>query len=40
MDPRSGDFALVNGRDFRLEPLDAEWVLDRFPPSLESASAA
>jgi hypothetical protein len=31
MDPRRGDFALVNGRDYRLEPLDAEWVLQRFP---------
>ena len=32
MDPRRGDFALVNGRDYRLEPLDARWVLERFPP--------
>lgn len=31
MDPRRGDYALVNGRDYRLEPLDAHWVLDRFP---------
>jgi hypothetical protein len=31
MDPRTGDFALVNGRDYRLSPLDAEWVLERFP---------
>jgi hypothetical protein len=31
MDPRRGDFALVNGRDYRLEPLDAAWVLERFP---------
>jgi hypothetical protein len=31
MDPRRGDFALVNGHDYRLEPLDAEWVLERFP---------
>jgi hypothetical protein len=30
MDPRRGDFALVNGRDYRLRPLDAEWVLERF----------
>jgi hypothetical protein len=26
MDPRRGDYALVNGRDYRLEPLDARWV--------------
>jgi hypothetical protein len=34
MDPRTGDFALVNGRDYRLSPLGAEWVLERFPPVL------
>ena len=32
MDPKTGDYALVNGRDYRLEPLDAAWVLERFPP--------
>jgi hypothetical protein len=37
MDPRRGDFALVNGRDYRLEPLDARWVLERFAPSLPAA---
>lgn len=31
MDPRTGDYALVNGRDYRLDPLDADWVLERFP---------
>ena len=31
MDPRRGDFALVNGRDYRRAPLDAGWVLARFP---------
>ena len=36
MDPRRGDYALVNGRDYRLEPLDAAWVLERFPPELSS----
>ena len=36
MDPRRGDYALVNGRDYRLEPLDADWVLERFPPELSS----
>jgi len=36
MDPRTGDYALVNGRDYRLEPFDAEWVLDRFPAELRS----
>jgi hypothetical protein len=37
MDPRTGDYALVNGRDYRLAPLDAGWVLERFPPDLERA---
>ena len=32
MDPRTGDFALVNGRGYKLEPLDADWALARFPP--------
>jgi hypothetical protein len=37
MDPRTGDYALVNGRDYRLPPLDDAWVLSRFPPVLEDA---
>jgi hypothetical protein len=40
MDPRTGDFALVNGRDYRLQPLDARWVLERCPAQLERARAA
>ena len=31
MDPKRGDFALVNGRDYRLPVLDIAWVLERFP---------
>ena len=31
MDPRTGDYALVNGRSYRRPPLDATWVLERFP---------
>lgn len=34
MDPKTGDYALVNGRHYRLEPLDTAWVLERFPPVL------
>ncbi len=37
MDPRRGDYALVNGRDYRREPLDERWALERFPPVLERA---
>ena len=31
MDPRTGDFVLVNGESYRRRPLDARWVLKRFP---------
>ena len=31
MDPRRRDYVLVNGRDYRLRPLDAEWALARYP---------
>ncbi len=40
MDPRRGDFVLVNGRDYRLPPLDAGWILSRFPAALEADVAA
>ena len=33
MDPRTGDYALVNGERYSRRPLDAEWVLTRFPPT-------
>jgi hypothetical protein len=39
MDPRRGDYALVNGRDYRLAPLDAAWVLERFPADLARTQA-
>ncbi len=38
MDPRTGDYALVNGRDYRLARLDASWALERFPASLAARS--
>jgi len=31
MDPKRGEYALVNGRDYRLRSLDAAWILERFP---------
>jgi hypothetical protein len=37
MDPRRRDYALVNGRDYRLATLDAEWIVERFPADLSSA---
>jgi hypothetical protein len=38
MDPRTGDNALVSGRDYRLAPLDERWILERFPPELRLAA--
>jgi hypothetical protein len=40
MDPRTGDHALVNGRDYRLAPLDEAWVLERFPAELSPPEGA
>ena len=31
MDPRTGDFVLVNGESYRRRPLDVHWALERFP---------
>jgi hypothetical protein len=31
MNPRTGDFVLVNGRPYTRRPLDAAWILARFP---------
>jgi hypothetical protein len=39
MDPRTGDFVQVDGKSYRRSPLDAAWVLERFPPVLERAAA-
>jgi len=39
MDPRTGDFVLVNGRPYRREPLGARWILERFPPSAADRAA-
>ncbi len=31
MDPRTRDYVEVGGRPYRREPLDAAWILERFP---------
>ena len=31
MDPRTRDFVRINGRPYEREPLDAAWILERFP---------
>jgi hypothetical protein len=40
MDPRTRDFALVNGEHYRKPLLDADWILARFPPALSAAADA
>jgi hypothetical protein len=31
MNPRTGDFVLVNGRPYTRDPVDAVWIFERFP---------
>jgi hypothetical protein len=31
MDPRTRDYVTIGGRSYRREPLDAQWILRRFP---------
>src|SRR5262249_61162524 len=40
MDPRTRDFVRVNGRSYLREPLDARWILDRFPADRDAALRA
>jgi hypothetical protein len=40
MDPRTGDFVPVGGRPYRIRPLDADWILERFPPERPGSVAA
>ena len=40
MDPRTRDYALVNGEPYRREPLGVSWILRRFPPGLSAVSAS
>ena len=40
MDPRTGEYALVNGRDYRLPQLDASWILERFPAAISPTAVA
>jgi hypothetical protein len=37
MDPRTRDFVRINGRSYLREPLDARWILARFPADREAA---
>jgi hypothetical protein len=38
MDPRTGDFVLLDGEHYERRPLDAEWILERFPVEQRSAA--
>jgi hypothetical protein len=31
MDPKTRDFVTIGGKSYRREPLDAAWILARFP---------
>ena len=37
MDPRTRDFVRINGRPYKREPLDAKWILERWPADLTAA---
>ena len=39
MDPRTRDYALVGGEDYRRRPLDAAWALERSPVGRVEAGA-
>jgi hypothetical protein len=40
MDPRTRDFVKINGRPYQREPLDANWILERWPADLAAARDA
>ncbi len=40
MDPKRRDYVLVGGRHYSRRPLDAEWVLERFPADLPAVRRA
>jgi hypothetical protein len=40
MDPRTGDYALVNGERYTRRLLDARWVLERFPAAAPSPGSS
>jgi hypothetical protein len=40
MDPRTRDFVKINGRSYERQPLDEQWILERWPPNLSTARRA
>lgn len=39
MDIRTGDYVLINGRSYRRPHLDADWLLEQFPPPVAGRRA-
>jgi hypothetical protein len=39
MDPRTRDFVKIGGEPYRRRPLDARWILERFPADVSAAAA-
>lgn len=37
MDPQTRDFIRINGKPYTREPLDADWILERFPADRAAA---
>lgn len=37
MDPRTRDFVRINGRSYLRQPLDADWILERYPANRDAA---
>jgi hypothetical protein len=40
MDPKTRDFVRINGRPYRRELLDADWILERFPADIRAVPGA
>ena len=40
MDPRTRDFVRINGRSYERQPLDEQWILERWPADLGAARRA
>jgi hypothetical protein len=40
MDPRTRDFVKINGRPYQRRPLDADWILERWPADRDAARDA
>jgi hypothetical protein len=40
MDPKTRDFVKIDGKSYEREPLDADWILQRFPADAHAARHA